>query len=253
MSKLITTIIIDDKKGCIQTLKNDLDTYDDIKVIDTCTSVSKGKESVLSFRPALLFLDVEMPLMSGLDFLKNIQGKVDWQMSVVFYSAFDKYILEALRVAATDYLLKPYQKEELDAVIARIRDKQCSCQSNLQEQLQQLISLNRKVGVQTISGLSLFGKDEVLYFERKESGWLVVLINEQKHQLKPGTSHKDIVQLALSYVLVNPSFIVNLSHLDRIENKSFKCIFTYPFNLKDIDILVSRRNFYKIKNLLDVM
>lgn len=251
--KTITTVIIDDQKGCIDTLKKDLGTYCDVKVIDTCTSTFKGKETVLNFRPSLLFIDIEMPNMSGFDFLKEVQPKIDWQMNVVFYSAFDKYILEAFRSSATDFLLKPYQKEELNEILERVRKKQCTTQNNLAHQLLQLTNLHHKIAVQTVSGLSLFAKDEALYFERTGNCWQVVLTNGQKYSLKPGTSHRDITQIAASFVLVSPAYIINLDHVASIENKSLRCLFYPPLDAIASTICISRRNYPKIRNMLDML
>ncbi|OJV39586.1 MAG: hypothetical protein BGO29_04355 [Bacteroidales bacterium 36-12] len=253
MNKIITTVIIDDQKGSIETLKKDLNTYCDVKVIDTCTSVFKGRETVLSFRPSLLFIDIEMPNMSGFEFLKEIQNMIDWQMSIVFHSAFDKYILEAFRSSATDFLLKPYQKEELDEILKRVRHKQCNSQDNLANQLLQLTNIHRKIAVQTVSGLSLFAKDEALFFERIDNVWQVVLTNGQKYSLKPGTSHRDITKIAMSFILVNPAYIINIDHVLGIANKSLRCQFCPPFDEVHDDIFVSRRNYPKIRNMLDVL
>lgn len=253
MSKMITTVIIDDHKGCIDTLKNDLGSYPDIKVIDTCTSATKGKNAVLNYRPELLFLDVEMPRMSGFNLLKSIQNEVDWQMNIVFYSAFDKYILEALRCSATDFLLKPYQKEELDNIVERVRQKQCVSQNNLSRLLDQIASLNNKIAVQTVSELLLITKEDVLYFERTNNAWQVVLTNRKKYFLRSDSTHQDITKMNDMFVLASPCYIINIMYIISIENKSLQCKF-YPPNddLNDV-ITISRRNYVKIKNMLRVL
>lgn len=108
MSEEITVVIVDDEAASVRNLSNDLCVYSDVRILETTTSVEKARKIVIRQQPDLLFLDVEMPKMSGLDLWQNIRADVHADMRVVFYTAYDKYVLEALRASAFDYLLKPY-------------------------------------------------------------------------------------------------------------------------------------------------
>ena len=112
MSEEITVVIVDDEAASVRNLSNDLCVYSDVRILETTTSVEKARKIVIRQQPDLLFLDVEMPKMSGLDLWQNIRADVHADMRVVFYTAYDKYVLEALRASAFDYLLKPYLPEE---------------------------------------------------------------------------------------------------------------------------------------------
>lgn len=121
MNDEISVVIVDDEAASIRNLSNDLAAYDDIRILETTTSAEKARKIIVRQQPDLLFLDVEMPKMSGFDLCQSIRADVHADMRVVFYTAYDKYVLEALRASAFDYLLKPYLPEELDAVIERFR------------------------------------------------------------------------------------------------------------------------------------
>ena len=97
MSEEITVVIVDDEAASIRNLSNDLCVYSDVRVLETTTSVEKARKIVIRQQPDLLFLDVEMPKMSGLDLWQSIRADVHADMRVVFYTAYDKYVLEALR------------------------------------------------------------------------------------------------------------------------------------------------------------
>ncbi len=77
----------------------------------------------MSMQPDVLFIDVEMPGQTGLEVLQSLREEMPMELIVVFYSAFDKYMIEALRASAFDFLLKPYQQEELELIVGRIRQK----------------------------------------------------------------------------------------------------------------------------------
>ena len=104
----IMTIIVDDEPTCIKSLANDLSRFSDIHIVVTCTSPDNAAREIVRLQPDLLFLDVEMPGMSGLELLSRIQSDIHSDMHVVFYTAYDKYLLDAIRASAFDYLLKPY-------------------------------------------------------------------------------------------------------------------------------------------------
>lgn len=77
----------------------------------------------MSIQPDVLFIDVEMPGQTGFEVLQSLRDEIPMDLIVVFYSAFDKYMIDALRASAFDFLLKPYQQDEFELVVDRIRQK----------------------------------------------------------------------------------------------------------------------------------
>lgn len=253
MSRIITAIIFDDQKGAIETLKKDLDSTSDFKVIETCTSPVKAREAILSYRPLVLFIDVEMPKITGIEFVNSIQESIDWQMSVVFYSAFDKYIIDALRNDATDFLLKPYLPNELATILDRLRQKQQSATGFNGFAATKSDNSGNRIALQTITGLSLFRKEEVLYFERIDNLWHLILTNGKSFSLKSTISQSDIIAASESFVIINQGIIINIEHLSSIENRTLRCIFYPPLDKINSEIFVSRRNFQKIRTMLNCL
>ena len=91
-----------------------------LNVVGIAHNGSAGIRLVEKERPDLLFLDVELPDMLGMDAAVRLRRVTDWNMHIVFYTAYDKYLIDALRNFAFDFLLKPVDSAELDIVVDRI-------------------------------------------------------------------------------------------------------------------------------------
>ena len=117
MQDRIKVVIVDDEPQSIHRLQDDLATLEDFEVIATSSSAVSAKNLVMSIQPDVLFIDVEMPGQTGFEVLQSLRDEIPMELIVVFYSAFDKYMIDALRASAFDFLLKPYQQDEFELVV----------------------------------------------------------------------------------------------------------------------------------------
>lgn len=102
-------VIVDDERTAIDALRRELGAYQEFEIKGTANNGAKGKKMIMELRPDLLFLDVELPDVLGLNLLSEMRDEVLWDMKVVFYTSYDKYLLQALRESAFD-LQSPNQK-----------------------------------------------------------------------------------------------------------------------------------------------
>jgi len=125
MNKL-RAIIVDDELPGRENLKNLLDTYcPEIKVIALAESAIQAKNLVLENEPDVVFLDINMPVLNGFDFLESLEQQ---NFMLVFVSAYEQYGIKALKVHPVDYLLKPINIKELQLTVKQlvIRSKEVS-------------------------------------------------------------------------------------------------------------------------------
>jgi len=116
----ICCFIIDDDPRAADMMESLLKQSAGFTVAGSETVPEKAVSIILSRRPEVLFIDVEMPGMTGLDLVTRVR-KEEYNPVVVFVTAYEKYAIDAIRRAAFDYILKPYSKEELKGVLKRIR------------------------------------------------------------------------------------------------------------------------------------
>jgi two-component system, LytTR family, response regulator len=111
----ITSVIIDDEPNNIQNLQTILQTHcPDVKVLAAAQNAEDGVAAIKQHKPALIFLDIQMPLKSGFDVLTEF-AEPDFE--VIFITAYDQYGIQAIKFSALDYLLKPINITELKNAI----------------------------------------------------------------------------------------------------------------------------------------
>ena len=271
----IKVVIVDDEPQSILRLENDLAALEDFEVIATSSSAMSAKTLVMSMQPDVLFIDVEMPGQTGFEVLQSLRDEMPMDLIVVFYSAFNKYMIDALRASAFDFLLKPYQQEELELVVGRIRQKMeggdgsssssfssssSSSSSESHQNPRDLMGLNgllgisgKRLAIQTISGLLMVKPDEVFCctFDENTRLWHLRLANGQIHKLKKQTTAKSVLSLSPSLAQVRQDCIINLDYLISIENYTLRCIFSPPFDQENIT--VSRRCYKAVKEKLEIL
>ncbi len=117
----ISTLLVDDEPLAREELSFLLNDFPDIEVIDTATNGLEAVEMIESLEPDLVFLDVQMPGLDGLGVIRKLQEKGVALPYFVVSTAFDQYAVEAFRLEAMDYVLKPVDKERLAVSIDRAR------------------------------------------------------------------------------------------------------------------------------------
>jgi two-component system LytT family response regulator len=123
----IRTLIVDDEPIARTRMASLLGEEADVEVVGQCSSGREALSAIQALSPDLLFLDIQMPEMDGLDLARSIGAR--GTPSVVFVTAFDEYALRAFEVHALDYLLKPFSAERFRSALGRAREQVSSRRS----------------------------------------------------------------------------------------------------------------------------
>src|SRR5690242_19854094 len=112
----IKAFLVDDEALALKSLQRMLAATGRVEIAGTCTDPVEAVEAILRAKPEVLFLDIEMPGMTGFQML----AKLDPQPLIVFTTAYDQYALEAFGVNSVDYLLKPIEAPQLARALDKI-------------------------------------------------------------------------------------------------------------------------------------
>jgi two-component system LytT family response regulator len=121
MSKVLSTIIVDDEPLARKGLVVRLAEHKDINIVTECSNGREAIEAIRAYKPDLMFLDIQMPGLTGFEVIEEILKQGLAMPIVVFVTAFDQYALKAFEVHAQDYLLKPADEERLAQTMDKIR------------------------------------------------------------------------------------------------------------------------------------
>lgn len=118
----ITSIIVDDEPLARKGLSIRLQAFNDIDIIAQCHNGREAVETIRAYSPDLMFLDIQMPGLSGFEVIESIIEQGLKMPTVIFVTAFDQYAIKAFEVHALDYLLKPADEERLNQTIIKVRE-----------------------------------------------------------------------------------------------------------------------------------
>ena len=201
----IKAAIIDNEQHAIETLLYDLQTChsDQLDVVFTESNPVEGLKRVRRELPDLLFLDINMPALSGLDLIELI---ADLSTVVIFTTAHIQYAPEAVETKAAAYLIKPVTRENLQRVISRIH-----------EQITSQKTPRKKIAIPDSQGISLINPDDIIYCKAQDNYCEFLLRDSKRLMSSKNLGSYEPLLPPNDFLRVHKSFIVNLSKVKRVE------------------------------------
>jgi two-component system LytT family response regulator len=209
-------IIIDDEQHCIKTLHWTLAQYcPEVEIVATAENGTNGKNSIEAFNPDIVFLDIEMPMMNGIDMLKSFE-EIDFE--VIFTTAYDKYAINAIKLNALDYLLKPIDKDELIAAVDKIKTKKLKIDKLQIDNLHEVhkTKIADKIAITTIDGLQFITLQNIIRIEADGSYSIFYLLDGKKILLSKKLGDvQELLSNNLEFFRPQKSHIINLKFVEK--------------------------------------
>ncbi|MCP4053071.1 MAG: response regulator transcription factor [Mesoflavibacter sp.] len=212
-------IIIDDEKRARHLLSNLLTEHcASITRIEEAQDLASGVDLINSSKPDVVFLDIEMPNQSGLDILEYFPNQIDFK--IIFVTAYNQYAIEAFKLSAVDYLLKPVDTTELKEAVAKAEEAIKA--NNLNDQLNKLrdslkqLSMD-KIALEIPKGIMFASHNDIVYFEADGMYTNVQLIDgKQKTICKPLKHFVEQLERNAMFFKCHRSYLINLKYVDEL-------------------------------------
>lgn len=242
---MIRTIIIDDEPLACSLLEEMLQAYPQIKIEAVCYDGISGLEKIQEFKPDLIFLDIQMPKITGIEMLELLEDPP----AVIFTTAYDEYAIKAFEMNAVDYLLKPYSAQRLKQGVERILENNKLEKLKVSEQTAGLHTAESSARVVVKDGhiIKIIPTKDVLYIEAASD--YVKIFTKDKYYLKHGTmAHFEQVLAEKNFIRVHRSFIVNTSYIHSVElqEKGGHCVVLQEGQI----VPVSKAGYSRLKAFL---
>ena len=219
----IRALIVDDEPLARTGVQQLIDPLDDVTIVGEATDGDEAVREIAAQEPDLVFLDVQMPEMSGLEVVREV-GVEDMPLTI-FVTAYDQYALEAFEAHALDYLLKPIEEDRFDEAMERAREQLRRAEADtLNQQLQGL--LREYADEEDRDGIERFtvrSRDRIYFVDVEDVQWIesegdyVALHDGEDAHLVRKTMKKLEEQLASDQFLrVHRSYIVNVDYIEEL-------------------------------------
>jgi two-component system LytT family response regulator len=213
----INCIIIDDEQLARELVREYIEDIPDLEIIG---EASKGKDAVElidTLKPDLIFLDVQMPGMTGFDVLDDINH----DPHVIFTTAYDQYAIRAFEKNAVDYLLKPIDKERFSLAVKRALERMRLEQNNIGEMLRNMKAENRTsydshIFVQKSEKLINLSIDEIMFLEAS-GDYTILTTKADQFVSSSGIGKLEEILNPETFIRVHRSTIININFLKEIE------------------------------------
>ena len=215
---MIKTIIIEDESPALRRISDLVESHQELQLIDQCMTGNEALEKIDRIKPELIFLDVHLPDISGLDVLKMVEH----QPQVIFTTAYDKYAINAFEHNAIDFLLKPFSEQRFaEAVQKAVSNRAAPAQIN--QQLQTILSTWQqpdrhllRIPAKMGERIHILKSDEIIYFKSSDKvvtahltdDYFIInyTLDELQNRLDP--EH---------FFRIHRATIVNMNHVKTIE------------------------------------
>ena len=225
--QLIKAFIVDDNIEAVKVLKQMLENNYSVTVVGSAGDAETAADLIIKLEPDIIFLDIELPTMSGLDFCTLIRNDIKPETKIVFYTGHDKYMLEAIRRQAFDYLLKPPTEQDLSLLMARYYENKLASIPNIskaEEHLPIILvvnAMNEHITL-NLSDIAFFR------FNQERKIWEIVCSNNSVYTLRHRTTTNVILNYSSDFVQIHKRYIVNINKIKMIQESI--CILDEPLD-----------------------
>lgn len=206
--KTFKAMIAEDEQFALEELTYMLEQEEDIELCPSAVNGQQVLELYFKHKPDVLFLDIEIPIITGVEVAKEILRSTDEPPLFVFTTAYDEYAIEAFEVEAVDYLLKPFDIARLQQALKRIR-------KHIYKKDEAKVN-NDKLLITNSEKMIVVSPDEIVYAVTNQG---TIKIHTTHTTVESNMTIKELENALKSYPFIRThrSYLVNLNYVEEIE------------------------------------
>jgi two-component system LytT family response regulator len=249
---MIKALIIDDEPLARMVVKEYIQQFDQVEVLQECNDGFEGLKAIQQHQPDLIFLDVQMPKINGFEMLELVEK----QPAVIFTTAFDEYAIKAFETHAVDYLLKPFSKDRFNKAIEKYLAQSPTTTAAAPKETEKLLEFaaqspaqHERIVVKTGTKVKIIPVADVQYLQADDD-YVSVFTHDGSYLKNKTMSFFEQTLDARQFVRVHRSYMVSVPEITRIdpyEKDSHLAILK-----SGAKIPVSKTGYIKLKQVLGI-
>ncbi|AEY66828.1 LytTR family DNA-binding domain-containing protein [Clostridium sp. BNL1100] len=245
----LKVLIIDDDEGMRLVLKKIIEKAEGFELVCEAESGETGLGLVEALSPHIVFLDIEMPGMGGIECAKRITD-IAPKTFIIFATAHENYMPEAFEVYASDYLIKPFKIDRILTTLQRIKEIFINKESAVVHTPQITRDSLSKLIIKSKEGISFIDCKDIIFIERENRSTLIHTLTESVTTSEGLSEIEERLDKAL-FFRSHKSYIINLSMIYKIYPYG-RWTYTVKFKNTDKDALLTHDRYEQLEKLFDV-
>ncbi|HYK45719.1 MAG TPA: LytTR family DNA-binding domain-containing protein [Parafilimonas sp.] len=212
---ILKAIIVDDEPNAREKLQLMIERFcRDVEVFGVARDAEEGLAMIGKHQPDLVFLDIEMPVLTGFDMLKQIP---EINFEIIFTTAHDEYAIRAIKFSALDYLLKPIDLEQLQLAIQKAATRKTEKTStqqylSLKENLSKPSAMEQ-LAVPAQTGMLFLKVRDIVYCEADSNYTKIMMLNKQKVVSTRTLKEYEELLTETGFIRIHHSWLINKTHV----------------------------------------
>lgn len=240
-------IIIDDEPLARSIVVHYLTSYPNLQVVAECNDGFEGFKAIKEHQPDLIFLDIQMPKITGFEMLELIENKP----KVIFTTAFDEFAIKAFDQNAIDYLLKPFSQERFDKAMQKCL---AQTETTISTPIETLLNYNNtafetRVVVKHLGNIKIIQTSDILYLEAYDD-YVKIYTHENVFVKKKTMNYFEQSFNPKQFVRVHRSFIIQVNQITKMEQSDKETMMAVLKNGTKIPL--SKTGYPKLKAVLGI-
>ena len=248
MNEKINVIIIEDEELARDLLKSYIQDHPKIELIAECENGFEGVQKINELKPQLVFLDIQMPKITGFEMLELLDHKPE----IIFTTAYDQFALKAFDYSAADYLLKPFSKERLMVAIDKVLDR-IGGNHTSEEKIEKISEFRveeylERVVVKDRHKINIIPVEKIKYFESLDD-YVLIYTAEGRFMKQKTMKFFEANLNPKNFIRIHRSYIVQIEQIGEIQQYEKE---SYIVILKDkTKLKVSKSGYKNLKEVLN--
>ncbi|MED4400007.1 LytTR family DNA-binding domain-containing protein [Metabacillus fastidiosus] len=236
----IKVLLVDDDQSCIDTLKMNLSSFSFINIVGECNSAEAAIRFLRENEADLLFLDIEMDGISGLEFAKHLQTAYP-QILIIFVTGHPGFAIEGYEAHPIDFLTKPINILRLEKSLTRVREVMSS----------RIAAKGKKIGIKIAGGIQIINVNDILYIEKQGRKISVVCHNNEIFHSNETMQNLEAVFSDFGFFRSHQSFLVPVQKIKAIYPDSFTRSYSIQLTNDEKILPLSRNKYNELKDLIE--